>query len=91
MGEDFPYFDVGDGPLDDVPDLAQGCVGLFLGFGEFAFGGFLVGGGGAGSDVALVRDAARGADFFQDAGGGNGLGVVDGAGQRGPRPIAGAR
>ena len=54
---------MGDGPFDDVPDLVQGLVGLPLGFGELAFGWFLVGDGDSGSDIALIRDAAGGADF----------------------------
>lgn len=71
-----------DGLLDDILDLVQGLVGLFLGLGELAFGRLLVGCGDSDSDIALIRDAPGGTDFFQDAGAGDGLGVVSGPGQR---------
>ena len=82
---------MGDGSLDDVSGLVDGFVGLFLGLGELALWWLPVGDGHPGSDVALIGDAPRGADFLQDAGGGDGLGVVDGPGQGGRRPTVGAR
>lgn len=41
-------------------------------------GGFLWGGENPGSDVAFIGDAAGGVDLLQEAGGGDGLGVVGG-------------
>ena len=54
-------------------------------------GGLLIGSGDSGSDIALIRDAVGGADFFRDVGGGDGLGVVSGPWQGGRRPTADAR
>ena len=43
MGQYPLEFDVGDGSLDGIPDLAQGLGGLLLGLGGLTVGWFLVG------------------------------------------------